>query len=254
MKRLSPDDEATKPPNRSFIVQHPSGGTYDSFFIDTNSATIGHFRAKLSKHSDVTPYLIVSYGKAPKGRLDSSPPICMDRRHKIFFYEYENEEESLQSHIRKFHPEMLGNHDSIFLYMLYPFPGIAESGSRPKSRIGKMLLPENDIKRLDEDESFLLLKCPLSKCLITRALKLNERFYDIYHIASYLFECMGKMQNEKDTFLCPLKYPVPRELFHTMLWYLFKHGNSLQMLTRCLLALAEEENHQTQYDSLLLSV
>lgn len=231
MKRAA--TEELKCDTKSFIVNHLSG-IRDRFEMDITTSTLGDFRKKVS--STGATYSIM-------------------HQRKMFLYTNDADETLLATHMEKYMPSLINQEASISLHLILNLGGpLGNSGNKPTTRIGKLLLSDEKAEKLENAaDTPSILMCPITISLVTRAFKLNDRFYELESAATYLFDIISRMDDELEDVLCPLRCKVPQELVSAITWYLFKRGNSASSLIYCLVLVSRVEGHQEEYDELLLS-
>lgn len=230
MKRAA--TEELKCDTKSFIINHLSG-VRDRFEMDITVSTLGDFRKKVS--SSGASYSIL-------------------HQRKMFLYTNDADEILLVTHIEKYMPSLI-NEETILLHLILNLGGpLGNAGNSPTTRIGKLLLSDEKAEQLENAaDTPSILICPITISLVTRVFKLNDRFYELESIATYLFDIISRMDDEIEDVLCPLRCKVPQELVSAITWYLFKRGNSASSLIYCLVLVSRVRGHQEEYDELLLS-
>lgn len=215
---------------KTFIVSHLSGKR-DRFNLDISTATVGDFRENIAeKH----PFTVLYRGKIAFYQNDDAAAI------------------TLEKHFEKYLPSVLeeGGNKNILLHLKLNLGGPFEE----TRRIGRLLLSTLDATRMEEKADLpTVILCPITISLVTRAFKLNDHYYELEELAKYLFETIAKMEDEQEEILCPLRQPIKLDIVSAFTWYMVKKGNSLPTLTYCLLLMARVQNHQQEYDALLLS-
>lgn len=230
MKRAA--TEELKCDTKSFIINHLTGKR-DRFEMDITVSTLGDFRKKVS---------------------DTGASFSIICQRKMFLYQNDADEILLVEHIEKYIPNLI-NEETILMQLILNLSGpLGNAGNKPTTRIGKLLLTDAMAEQLENAaDTPSILICPITISVVTRAFKLNDRFYELEEIAKYLYNVISNMDNEDDEVMCPLRNRVPQYMVSAITWYLFKKGNSLSTLIYCLVLMSHVSHQQEEYDELLLS-